>query len=465
MARRSTTLHVAAALFLVPMTASPTSITTGAADASRQPSGVVDDWSPPWVDRPDVNTHRPIDPGAATVPISARRSPSPGEPSSNPGVRSDELARGARLNARPAVGGGFGIGRSEMTDPFGPLMSRDLGDVCIEGLAAADLGELLAGAVDGLQGADYQRSIRLPDDRVLWTFQDAFIGDELVHNAAIVQSGRCFTLLNTAARSWLFADETAHMQRWHWILGGGMTDDDRVALFVVEMTETGSRYLSETRPVRVRRVELDVVDFSVIAVFDEPSTGADLFGWSVTDAGAYTYLYSHCYRQFGWDGTFGFDPCVEHVKVARVPLGHFDGPREYWDGTTWSSNSHRAVPVVDGTFAMSGNNPAQIVHDGRQFVLIEKRDDWWGSTVEFGMASLAIGPFRHVGSVTAPLACDPSDCNTYFASWVPWRDTDGAMIWTVSRNVWSGHTADRLHLYHPAVSTFFGGSTATRRPS
>jgi hypothetical protein len=233
-----------------------------------------------------------------------------------------------------------------------------------------------------------------------------------------------------------------------------MTDDDRVALFVVEMTETGSSYLSETRPVRVRRVELDVDDFSVVAVFDEPSTGADLYGWSVTGAGVYSYLYSHCYRQFGWDGMFGFDPCVEHVKVARVPLGHFDGPREYWDGSAWSPDSDRAVPVVDGTFASSGNNLAQIVYDGEQFVLIDKRDDWWGSTVEFGLASRATGPFRHVGSVTAPLACDPSECNTYFASWVPWRDTDGAMIWTVSRNVWSGHTADQLHLYRPAVSTF-----------
>ncbi len=93
--------------------------------------------------------------------------------------------------------------------------------------------------IGALQGADYQRALRLDDARVLWTFQDAFISGTLVHNVGVLQSGRCFTLLNDGARSWLFADTTVHMHQWHWILDGGQASDGSVHLFVAQMNERG----------------------------------------------------------------------------------------------------------------------------------------------------------------------------------------------------------------------------------
>ena len=322
-------------------------------------------------------------------------------------------------------------------------------------MSADDLTALFGAPIGSFQGADYQRAIRLPDDRVLWTFQDAFLDGVLAHNAGLIQSGRCFSLLNRDQRSWLFPAETIDRRRWYWPLAGAPASDGTlIVLFVVEMHETGSTFLSHPIPMRVHRVELDAATLDVVASHDEPATLPDLYGWSVTDDGVHTYLYSHCFRQFGYEGPLGFEPCVEFVKVARVPVGEFDAPREYWDGSTWTLDHALAAPVVDGRFVMSGNNPAQIQFDGNRFLLVEKRDDWWGTTVEFGVSPRATGPFWRFASIPEPLACDRSTCDTYFASWVPWREAEGSLIWSISCNLWDGaETCRHPDLYGPTFGT------------
>ena len=54
-----------------------------------------------------------------------------------------------------------------------------------------------------------------------------------------------------------------------------------------------------------------------------PKTGLQLYGWSVTSDPQYTYLYSHCYRQYGFDALLGYHPCSKNVKLARIPRGRF----------------------------------------------------------------------------------------------------------------------------------------------
>ena len=154
---------------------------------------------------------------------------------------------------------------------------------------------------------------------MLWTFQDAFIGDTLVHNVGMVQSGRCFTLLNDGARSWLLAEDTSHMRQWQWILGGGIgPDETRYHLFVVQMNETGDAYLSRTRPTAFRHVVLDAGTLHTVEVVDESTAGGELYGWSVTSDATHTYLFSHCYQQFGYDTLLGFGECVADIELARV---------------------------------------------------------------------------------------------------------------------------------------------------
>jgi hypothetical protein len=339
-----------------------------------------------------------------------------------------------------------------LADPDAPLTSPDRGPHCADDLTAVGLAAFFASSIGPLSGADYQRAIRLPDDRVLWTFQDAFVNGVLVHNAAMVQSGRCFTVLNRGNSPWLLANETSPLRRWHWILDGVSTRDGLIALFVVEMIEQGPTYLTRPQPVALRRVLVDPATFTVVDTSVVPHVGDDLYGWSITSDDRHTYLYAHCYQQFGHATTFGAAPCSDVVKVARVPRGLPDARREYWSGAGWVADAALAAPVVGPTFVGSGNNPAQIRFDGSRYVLVEKRDDWWGRTVEFGVADRPTGPFRPVASVPEPLACDRSVCNTYFATWVPWRQPDGRAIWSISRNVWNGSSASNLARYRPTFA-------------
>jgi hypothetical protein len=334
------------------------------------------------------------------------------------------------------------------------LSSPDVGAYCAEGLGARQLSKFFSGPIGDFGGADYQRAIRLPDDRVLWTFQDAFVGGRLVHNAALIQSGRCFTRLPLSNGAWLLGAATTRFERWHWILGGEVgRNGSTVHLFVAEMRERGDRYLESPRPVAVRRVVLDVGTLEVVRVSKRRRTGSDLYGWSVTSTPKFTYLYSHCYQQWGHDTVLGAGTCSEYVKVARVPRGRLGKAPRYWNGRRWVRNHRKAVPVIDGTFVFSGNNPAQIQFDGTRFVLVEKRDDWWGKTIEFGVSKSARGPFTHVKSVAEPVKCDPG-CNTYFASWVPWPGGKGRRLWMLGHNVRDGSTtASNLHIYRPTVHT------------
>lgn len=335
---------------------------------------------------------------------------------------------------------------------LGPLTSPDVGASCADGLDAEHLNAFVSDGIAGIGGADYQRAIRLPDDRVLWTFQDAFVNGRLLHNVAVIQSGRCFTRVGPGDRSWLFADDTDHQRRWFWVLDGVVSaDETTVELFVVEMRETGPQYLSRTRPSALRRVTVDLSNLEATGAVEEPWLDDRLYGWSVTSDAEHTYLYSHCYQQFGYDTMLGFGECASEVTVARVPKGDPGAERTFWDGTGWNPDPASAVAVVDATVFFAGNNPAQIRFTGERFELVEKRGDWFGETVEFATAPHPAGPFEPVASVAQPLPCSFDTCNSYFATWVPWPSSDGTAIWTISHNRWDGtETADHLEHYRPS---------------
>ncbi|MDJ0770945.1 MAG: hypothetical protein QNJ12_19285 [Ilumatobacter sp.] len=300
----------------------------------------------------------------------------------------------------------------------------------------------------GVVGADYQRAVPLPDGRVLWTFQDAAVRVgpdeiEIVHNIGVLQDGACFDVLYGGTRddpaSWLFSSSTARFERWFWPLAAEIDVDGRAVVFVAEMVERGDEYLTRTEPVGTRVSVFDPATSSIVSEGAPPDDSAALYGWSITSDDAWTYLYAHCYRQFGYDpyvGVAAFDrSCADRVTVGRVPRGELLAEPSYWDGSSWQQDASRAAPVFDGDRI----NPVQVEWSGSSFFAVNKEGDWWGDTIYLSRAERATGPFEVYAEIPAPVKC--AACNSFFATWIPHAAADrppSTSVLALSHNRWDG---------------------------
>lgn len=358
-----------------------------------------------------------------------------------------------------SIAGVGGAARSAAaTDP--PVVGAQ-GTVCV-GNDLTELNRLFDTEPAGIVGADYQRATELPDGRVFWTFQDGAIRTgpgriEIVHNIAAVQDGGCFTFLyggnRSAPRPYLFAAATEPFLRWFWPLGAEIGSDGLLHVFAAEVRERGPAYLSVAEPVATRLAIVDTSDFSLVWEGSPANSSADLYGWSVTSDHAWTYLYAQCHRQFGYDEVLGVRShdrrCSARVTVARVPVGELRSPPQYWDGARWQGDPARAVPVV--TTAGRRVNADQFVWTGGRFVSVNKEGDWWGDSIYVSTATAPTGPFVVAAQVRAAPKC--AECNTFFASWVPFAAGARAprtLAFALSHNRWDGQVSA---FYRPTVAT------------
>jgi hypothetical protein len=328
--------------------------------------------------------------------------------------------------------------------------------------------DLLGGLFDsepaGVVGADYQRATELPDGRVLWTFQDAAIrvGPDdirIVHNIGAIQDGACFTILYRGTRDapqpFLYADRTVPFERWYWPLDAETGADGRIYVFVAEMVERGEDYLTRTEPTATLLVALDPATMLTVGSSPAPNSSPSLYGWSVTSDATWTYLYGQCYRQFGFDPVFTVAAhdrgCSKRITVARVARGHLVDSPQYWDGARWQADPARAAPVMSTDVAIA--RATQIEWTGASFVSVDKVDDWWGQTVTFGRSIGPTGPFVQFAAAPEPLKCPRTECNTFFAMWVPGAAASrppNTLGWGIAHNRWDGVITAR---YRPSFHT------------
>ena len=326
----------------------------------------------------------------------------------------------------------------------------------------AELTRLFDTEPAGVVGADYQRAHALGDGRVLWTFQDAEIrqpdgGFRRIHNLGVLQDHNCFTVLYSGTRSnpraWLFAAETTPLKHWFWPLDSALGSDGRLYVYVAEMVERSpTGYLEHTEPISTRVAVFDPATNSVAGTETPPDSSAALYGWSTATDTRWTYLYAHCYRQFGFDAyifTHAFDAsCAGEVRVARVPRGDLWATAQYWDGGRWQADPGRAAPLRG--LADDRVNASQFTYTGNRFWVVDKEGDWWGDTTYVYVADTATGPFRQIAAIPEPRKC--ADCNTFFADWVPPEAIArpaGTLVFGLSHNRWTGEvTADYRPTFH-----------------
>ncbi|MEN9644419.1 MAG: hypothetical protein RL238_1088 [Actinomycetota bacterium] len=338
---------------------------------------------------------------------------------------------------------------------------------CARSLSTEDLTSFFSSGASGLLGGDYPRSIPLSDGRVLWLFQDSFIGDPatanltaagFAHNVALVQTGLCFTVRwgggdLVAPRSFMGGAQETDLIHWFWPMDGEVGADGNVHVFVAEFwNPEGTGAATGARPTAVWRAVLRQSDLAVLSFAPAPDAAAlPLYGFTVVSDDDWSYLYGNCYRQFTNPGYLGaFDTsCNTDVTVARVPHGHFEQVPTYWNGSTWGTGRAAASVIHhDGVLA----NPLQVERwTKNRYVAVALLDDWFGRSVQLYEAHSPTGPFERYGA--APLSTQCGDtCTVYFATFTPWRTAQGDLQLSISNFTWDKNVAfQQPRLYRPTL--------------
>jgi hypothetical protein len=329
-------------------------------------------------------------------------------------------------------------------------VATDVG--CTAGTSADALDAFFAERVGPVLGWDYQHVYPLGGDRYLWLFQDVFIdrtgtstslgNASFVHNAALVQSGNCFSLQHggtpTVPLPFEAGDGTGtERATWYWPLGGEVSGG-RLWVFWAKMQKDGYDPAPPDglgwHPTGTYLASYDRTTLARLSFGPAPNSGASpLYGYAVASDGTYSYLFGNTFEQnLVREGGYANAPhSATTTWLARVPQGQLWGAPEYRTADGWSPDPAAAVPI-QGRFAVE--DPMQPRFVGNRWVSVSKVDGYWGDDMVVDTALDPWGPwvtterFRLV-----PRAGDPAR-NTYHAFVLPWLARDGSLLVAVSNN-------------------------------
>lgn len=329
-------------------------------------------------------------------------------------------------------------------------LATDVG--CADNLNAAGLDAFFAQRVGPVLGWDYQHVVPLGGGRHLWLFQDTFVDHSggarrleqasFIHNAALVQDGRCFTLLHggTAAAPDEFEPgdgKGTTLTKWFWPMGGD-SDGTTAWVFWVEMVKDPVDPSPPDglgwHPTRTWLATYDAATLERLDFRPAPNDGAaPVYGYAVESDGSHSYLFGNTFEHnLTREGGFWNVPhSGSKIWLARVPLFKFDRAPEYRTADGWSADPADAVPVVD---RFNIENPMQPRLLDGQWVAATKVDGFWGSLFVIDVAEHPWGPWHPVD--LAPLVPRRGDplMNTYHAHVLPWRDGFGSVQIAASNN-------------------------------
>ena len=332
----------------------------------------------------------------------------------------------------------------------GGYLGTDVG--CAKDRSVASLDAFFAARVGPVLGWDYQHVYPLGGDRYLWLFQDAFVDHSggastltnarFLHNAALVQTGSCFSLLHrgTAGRPKPFENgdsDPADRSTWYWPMGGE-TADGQLWVFWAEMVK--DPYNPDPpdglgwHPNRVFLASYDTQTLRRTAFVPAPDAGANpIYGYAVSSDATYTYLFGNTFEQnlVREGGFWSGQHSATAMWLARVPKGQLTLRPEYRTGDGWSPNRVDAVPIVKRFYT---ENPMQPRYLDGQWVSATDVDGYWGDSLAIDVAPQPWGPWSTVQyGPMLPRNGDPK-MNTYHAHLLPWRDKFGSLQVIVSNN-------------------------------
>ena len=323
---------------------------------------------------------------------------------------------------------------------------------CADDLSAEALDRFLAERVGPVLGWDYQHVYPLGGDRYLWLFQDVFLDHSgakstlgaarFIHNGAMVQDGRCFSLLHRGSPerpdSFEVGDGSYDLRtKWLWPMGGELADGQLWVFWAEMVKDPYDPKPPDGLGWHPRRTFLARYDAETLTRTDfrlAPDPGVTpIYGYAVASDETHTYLFGNTFeqnmvREGGfWSGRHS----AADMYVARVRKGKLQDIPEYRTFDGWSPEPDDAWPIVQRFFA---ENPMQPRYLDGQWVSATAVDGYWGDHLAIDVAPNAWGPWSMVQyTPLLPRGADPKK-NTYHAQPLPWRDAFGSLQITVSNN-------------------------------
>ncbi|HUF98628.1 MAG TPA: hypothetical protein VMM60_10910 [Ilumatobacter sp.] len=323
---------------------------------------------------------------------------------------------------------------------------------CVSSLSSTELDVFFSKRVGPVLGWDYQHVTRLGDDRYLWLFQDTFIDQggtagrldqaQFVHNAALLQEGKCFTLLHggTAEKPSEFEPgdgKGSVLSKWFWPMGGD-TSGNIVTVFWAEMVKDAVDPRPPDglgwHPNRLFVATYDKTTMRRLSFQLAPDSGVHpIYGYAVESDESYTYLFGNTFEQnlFREGGFWAGNHSATQMFLARVPLHRLDLKPEYRTADGWSPNRADAVPISHRYFV---ENPMQPRYLDGQWVSATAADGYWGDEYVVEVADDPWGPWYTVDIGRRIPRGVVSQANTYHAHVLPWRDGYGSLVIMISAN-------------------------------
>lgn len=217
-------------------------------------------------------------------------------------------------------------------------------------------------------GADGAESLRLPDGRVLWFFNDTYHGpvnpdgtrrpfqSSFLRNSLVIQNGSSMsTVTSTSGGTASSLVEAAVPGEWLWG-GDQMLSGGTVYKFYQRIASTGTC----TFCFAVKGAELVAMP---VATIDNPATytkvpvptpancvpgdavgsHCTMWGTALVSDATYTYIYSTEYDRVS------ASTLNKYLHLARVPKGQFGAEWEFWNGGgVWSDDPALSKRMMNG---------------------------------------------------------------------------------------------------------------------
>jgi hypothetical protein len=246
----------------------------------------------------------------------------------------------------------------------------------------------------GWSGGDGGQSIKLPDGRIVWLYDDIFIGKVInnarphaafLHNAFVVQTGHKFTTLyglTTDKQPTSFMNYNLTPGYWYWSEGAIVSDGTLDVVYAAYYFKGKPTVFGFVRAGTVL-ARFSLTKLQLESVVPLSTKGGILWGVSMLNKGDFTYMYG----TKGGDNPFVYE---NYLYVARAlkggPLSHW----QYFTGRIWVDDPAKVVPLTSDAAPNFSVTAVSNV-----YVLTTMQDSWESNKLVVYFSCSPTGPFEN----------------------------------------------------------------------